>query len=187
MLIHADNFRTYLSGLNAADTEDLKTAFLDPSIARNIGMEDYSTAAMWLLDYSAALQAWRLGCLMGIRIAAGDSQLLIGAVGIDAVDLENKSGMIGYWIVGKYRGNGYASESVRMIMHYGFTRLLLERINAEIAKSNAASIRVPSKLGFHAGAVAAASHYQTGANTVFLSMHVSNYVENAVIHIEEGR
>ncbi|PHN01088.1 GNAT family N-acetyltransferase [Flavilitoribacter nigricans DSM 23189 = NBRC 102662] len=59
----------------------------------------------------------------------------------DAVDL-------GYRFFREFWGQGYATESGKSCLEYGFRTLKLEEIIAHVIKANLASVRVLEKLGF---------------------------------------
>ena len=54
---------------------------------------------------------------------------------------------MGYWISIPYRNNGYASEAVKTVIEYGFSKLGLKRIQAVHGVNNPASGRVLEKAG----------------------------------------
>lgn len=60
---------------------------------------------------------------------------------------EKNSVDVGYRFYKKYWGNGYASESAKASIDYGFNVLKLERIVAHARKENVASLRVLEKCG----------------------------------------
>jgi RimJ/RimL family protein N-acetyltransferase len=72
---------------------------------------------------------------------------LIGAIGI--VFKEHDRGEIGYWIGQPHWNQGYATESARALIDYGFSGLLLNKITASHLVRNPASGRVMEKAGMH--------------------------------------
>lgn len=55
---------------------------------------------------------------------------------------------IGYWIDERFAGRGITTRAVAMVVDHCFTELGLHRIELAIRPENAASLRVPEKLGF---------------------------------------
>ena len=55
---------------------------------------------------------------------------------------------LGYRLMKKYWGRGYATEAARACLDYGFDQLNLSEIIAMVLPANIASIRVLEKLGF---------------------------------------
>jgi len=55
---------------------------------------------------------------------------------------------IGFALLKRYRGNGYAYESASAVLEYGRDELGLDRIDAIVSPGNQASIRLLEKIGF---------------------------------------
>jgi [ribosomal protein S5]-alanine N-acetyltransferase len=77
------------------------------------------------------------------------SQPLVGVISLKNIDLVNKTATLGYWIGEDYWGKGIATECVRLIIDYGFSKLELEEISAYVFPENEASIRVLEKNGMN--------------------------------------
>lgn len=60
-----------------------------------------------------------------------------------------QAGSIGYWTGAPFAGQGYMSAAVRALIPFGFQTLRLHRLEAACIPSNAASIRLLEKTGFH--------------------------------------
>jgi len=71
---------------------------------------------------------------------------LIGTCGIRMQTEAPRIATIGYELDPEYWGSGYATESARRMIEFGFQDLGLERIGAWCRVDNAASIRVLEKL-----------------------------------------
>ena len=63
-------------------------------------------------------------------------------------DPENKQVEIGYTLDRNFRGNGYATEALSVIIDYLFNTLNKHRITASVDPTNAASIKLIERLGF---------------------------------------
>jgi [ribosomal protein S5]-alanine N-acetyltransferase len=59
-----------------------------------------------------------------------------------------QAGSLGYWMGLPYAGRGYMTEAVRGAVHFAFSSLRLNRLEAACLPSNAASQRVLEKVGF---------------------------------------
>lgn len=75
---------------------------------------------------------------------------LIGDIGIHFLetDSENKQVEIGYTLDRRFRGNGYASEALSVIIDYLINSLNKHRIIASIDPANLDSIKLVERLGF---------------------------------------
>ena len=56
---------------------------------------------------------------------------------------------IGYYVDQPHNGNGYTTQSIRLVVEYAFALLKLHRIEAGVMPHNIGSIRVVEKAGFH--------------------------------------
>ncbi len=72
--------------------------------------------------------------------------LLIGSIGL-GIDKKHANAEMGYWIGKPYWGNGYCTESARLVLRHGFKNLDLHKIHSHFMKHNAASGRVMDKIG----------------------------------------
>lgn len=76
-----------------------------------------------------------------------DSDEFIGTIDYVMLDHNEHIGEIGYALSHLYWGKGYMSEAAKAILHYGFTELHLERIQARCFAENIGSERVMQKAG----------------------------------------
>lgn len=72
----------------------------------------------------------------------------IGWVSMRLSDRDPIGGEVGYSVLERARGQGYATEAARALIAEGFTRADLKRVRAYCLPENAASRAVLSKLGF---------------------------------------
>jgi ribosomal-protein-alanine N-acetyltransferase len=72
---------------------------------------------------------------------------LIGGCGIYVSNPENREGWIGYCLNRNFWGKGYATETARTLLKFGFEQLNLHRIFATCDPANIASARVLEKIG----------------------------------------
>jgi [ribosomal protein S5]-alanine N-acetyltransferase len=79
-------------------------------------------------------------------IETGTSQL-VGAISLMSIRPEHRRAELGYWIAPDRWNNGYATESCRRLLEFGFDALNLHRIEARHFQRNPASGRVLLKLG----------------------------------------
>ncbi|BDD09203.1 putative ribosomal N-acetyltransferase YdaF [Fulvitalea axinellae] len=73
---------------------------------------------------------------------------IIGMAGLGHLDILNKKSDIYYWIDEKHEGQGIISSTCKHILHFGFSKMRLNRICIYCATDNARSITVPERLGF---------------------------------------
>lgn len=99
-------------------------------------------AERWISTHAASFAA---GASARFAITRREDNLLIGAIGLEIHPKHNRA-EVGYWIGKDYWGQGYATEALRPVLAYGFSRGL-HRIWAEHFAHNPASGRVMQKVG----------------------------------------
>jgi ribosomal-protein-serine acetyltransferase len=71
----------------------------------------------------------------------------MGNIGVYEIDWENECCKIGYWILGRFEGNGYVRESVvcleRVLFDMGFNRVVIM-----CEEENQRSRKIPLSLGY---------------------------------------
>jgi RimJ/RimL family protein N-acetyltransferase len=82
-----------------------------------------------------------------LAIELKTDQRLIGLVGLKIAPAKFRKAEIWYKIQLNFWNQGYATEAVRTVIHYGFDILNLHRIEAGCAVDNIGSIRVLEKVG----------------------------------------
>jgi RimJ/RimL family protein N-acetyltransferase len=76
------------------------------------------------------------------------TQKIIGDLGLHFLDKANKQVEIGCTLNKKFQNNGYATESVKLIIDYLFEKLNKHRIIASIDPENKKSIQLVERIGF---------------------------------------
>jgi len=86
---------------------------------------------------------------LGIRwgIALKGQENIIGTIGFNNFYKGHKAN-IGYDLQSEYWNNGYVTEALSTIIDYGFTKLEINRIEAEVMQGNVLSEKVLTKLNF---------------------------------------
>ncbi|WP_321423994.1 GNAT family protein [uncultured Bacteroides sp.] len=69
-------------------------------------------------------------------------------IGFKDTDKLNKKTEIGYWLSESYQKKGIITESVKVLLHFAFDELDINRIQIKCAVGNAPSRNIPRKLGF---------------------------------------
>jgi ribosomal-protein-serine acetyltransferase len=84
----------------------------------------------------------------GFQVAMVEDGRIIGALGFDDVDWENRSAGIGYWIDQGHEGRGLVTRAVRAMIDHAFGVWGMHRIEIQAAPGNARSQAIPLRLGF---------------------------------------
>ena len=87
----------------------------------------------------------------------------IGTVSLTGIDYHNRRAGLGI-LVGErdYRGKGYGTEALRLILDYGFNGLGLHNISLWTVSYNRAAIRAYEKVGFRAVGRTREAHWRSG-------------------------
>ena len=84
----------------------------------------------------------------GFQVAMVEHGRIIGMLGFGAVDWDNRSSDIGYWIAQEHEGRGLVTRAVRALVDHAFRVWELHRLEIQAAPENARSQAVPLRLGF---------------------------------------
>ncbi|MBB6098811.1 ribosomal-protein-serine acetyltransferase [Deinobacterium chartae] len=84
----------------------------------------------------------------GLELAIWFEQRLIGRISFNEIHAHHRRASVGYWVDRDAEGRGLVTAACRLLVHYGFTELQLERIEIRCAAGNLRSQGVPKRLGF---------------------------------------
>jgi [ribosomal protein S5]-alanine N-acetyltransferase len=86
------------------------------------------------------------GIRWGIKLK--ENQRIIGTIGLNGLQLQNKRAEIGYELHPSYWRKGFGEEAIKEVLRFSFNQLGLFRIGAVVYPENEASINLLLKLGF---------------------------------------
>jgi ribosomal-protein-serine acetyltransferase len=90
----------------------------------------------------------------GLVAAICYSGRIVGLVGFNRIEQQDRIGYIGYWLAESHTGKGIMTKSCHSLINYGFTTLKLNRIVITCATENHRSRAIPLRLGFtHEGVI----------------------------------
>ena len=130
-----------------SDAEDMYEYSRDPEVARHV-LWDAHTSIHQTRNYIRYLiRQYRNAAPGTFAIALRDSGKVIGTIGFMWLQMDNRSAEVGYSLGRRYWNQGYMTEALQAIVEFGFTRLNLNRIEAQHECDNPASGRVMLKAG----------------------------------------
>lgn len=88
----------------------------------------------------------REGIVWGISLQ--DKRKLIGTAGFWRIDAGHRRAEIGYTIHPDHQGRGYMHEALQIILDYGWQRMNLHSVEANVNPNNTASIELLENNGF---------------------------------------
>lgn len=141
--------RLQIRRFRAEDAAILAAYRADPEVARYQGWTECDEAGA--REFIAGLRAGRPG-VPGVwyqfALALLSEGTLIGDVGLRLVAGEPTTADIGYTLMTSQQGRGLASEAVRAVCDYAFSRLAVRRIQATVDDRNARSLALVRRLGW---------------------------------------
>lgn len=140
--------RLVLRPLCSADAQTLYAIFSDPQVMRY-----WSTPPWTQLDEAHALIARDLeslprGDYLRLGMVRSDTGVLVGHCSLFSLNATSRRAELGYGMAASAWGQGYMHEALRALLHYGFSELDLNRVEADIDPRNQASARSLERLGF---------------------------------------
>lgn len=145
MEITLSSERLILKQMNLADAQDMFILNSDPEVIQYTGDVMFHNVedALNLLKNYDQYTKYKMGRLSLFDKLTGE---YIGWCGLKYLE-ERDQVDIGYRLLKKHWGKGYATESARVCLDYGFNTLNLEEIIGSAMLENPASINVFKKLG----------------------------------------
>jgi ribosomal-protein-alanine N-acetyltransferase len=100
-------------------------------------------------EFDAYLERFDQETAVGFVVCLQDSGAMVGLVNISQITRASyQRGVLGYGAFVPYAGCGYLSEGVGLAVRYGFEKLGLHRLEADIQPGNVASLKLVRRLGF---------------------------------------
>jgi RimJ/RimL family protein N-acetyltransferase len=132
-----------------ADMPGMVVAFSDPVMQRFSWRTTPCTetdARAWLAEQE---QARLRGDALHFALAGPhDQDVLLGAVSLQEVRLGQGCAAVGYWLAPRARGQGAATQAVRLLARWAFAELGLARLELTCGPGNEASQHVAGRCGF---------------------------------------
>jgi len=140
--------RLLLRHLEMGDAEALFPLYSDSSVMELYQKEKCDTVEACRQFIGMMLEAEETSPGFRWSILLCDDKNVIGSLGYHAWDTEKGTAKMSYELVPSYRGYGYATEAAHTILRYGFERIELKTVLAEIHRHNESSFRVAQRLAF---------------------------------------
>jgi ribosomal-protein-alanine N-acetyltransferase len=95
-------------------------------------------------------------------IALKDDPELIGTIGFWKINKDDHRGEIGYMLHPAFQGKGIMMEAMKLVLEYGFQRMKLHSVEANVNPGNLASIKLLGKNHFIQEAYFRENYYYNG-------------------------
>jgi len=128
--------------------------------------EDVEKFTEWMNDFQVTDYTGRSGATMSLEeekkyleensnpqgtfviVTLGENKL-IGTIGLEKINTINRSAVLGIFIGDKeYLSKGYGTETIRLILDYGFNYMNLHSIKLELLSCNERALKCYKKCGF---------------------------------------
>jgi len=95
------------------------------------------------------ISGWKEKPISSYRFAieGREDDVLIGGIMLSHVNLDQKIGMLSYWLGEEHQGRGYGSEALGEVLNLAFNKLKLRRLDAEVYPGNPSSGKLLEKFG----------------------------------------
>ncbi|MTI94441.1 MAG: GNAT family N-acetyltransferase [Firmicutes bacterium] len=104
----------------------------------------------------------------------------VGALNLNSIDERNGTFSIGMQISGQYRGQGYGTAAMRILLRYAFFERRLNKYNGYVLEGNIASATMLQKLGCKQEGVRRQIHYTDGRyqDGILYGLTKEDFIEN---------
>ena len=126
----------------------LFTTCTDAESIRFLGLADAEALHKEKEKYAQGLSTYNRS-FVNFQILDKTGETLLGACGFHTWYTEHARAEIGYAMNSEeQKGKGIMSEAMKAVLHYGFTNMQLNRVEAMIGPTNIPSLKLVAKFGF---------------------------------------
>ncbi|MCU0497984.1 MAG: GNAT family N-acetyltransferase [Anaerolineae bacterium] len=154
--------RLILRELTLDDAAGVWTIRADPEVTRlNIGAPYQNITQVNTLIQDVRL-AYQLNQEIRWGITLKSDPMVIGLIGFNYWDRVNHRASLGYDLARVHWRKGIMYDALRAVIAFGFTRMALNRIEADTSAANLASSALLRKLGFQQEGIQREQYYEDG-------------------------
>lgn len=139
--------RVELRGWQVGDLPVVEEAAGDPYIPMITSVPAVYTPAEGLAWLRRQWEKTAQGQAYPKAVVARATGEVVGFATVDGVDLEHRRAAVGYWILPRYRGQGYATEALALLPEVA-RELGIIRLEAVVEPDNTASLAACRAVGF---------------------------------------
>ncbi|MEG2316089.1 MAG: GNAT family protein [Clostridia bacterium] len=139
--------RLILRPVRMSDAQDLYEYSRDPEVARHVLWDAHASIHQTRAYVRYLLRQYRNAAPSTFVIALKNTGKVIGTIGFMWVQPDSRSAEVGYSLSRAYWNKGLMTEALHAVLEFGFTKLNLNRIEAQHECDNPASGHVMQKAG----------------------------------------
>jgi [ribosomal protein S5]-alanine N-acetyltransferase len=140
--------RLRLRAVRPGDVTAVYALFSDPTVTRHYGLEPFTTVEQAAQRVSAIRQNYLKRRAIRWAITRREEDALIGTLGLMNWKPKFFSAALGYELAPAYWRQGIMQEALTAVLHFSFTIMALNRLEAFVVPENTPSIALLQKLGF---------------------------------------
>ena len=140
--------RLVLRPLRPDDAVELFRIYREPQVARYLSFPPWTALEQAQARIARDLDGMQSGMHLRLGLERQDDGRLIGDCTLFNINAPCRRAEIGYVLAQETWGNGYMDEALRALVDFGFSKLDLNRIEADIDPRNTGSARSLERLGF---------------------------------------
>jgi ribosomal-protein-alanine N-acetyltransferase len=130
------------------DSESLFNIRTNEKVMKFMDVEQMSSISESEQMIESIGKSFKLGSGINWGIIEKSTKTFIGYFGFWRIDSKNCRGEIGYALHPNYWNKGFMKESAMKLIEYGFSKLNLHSIEANVSPDNLSSIQLLEKIGF---------------------------------------
>lgn len=140
--------RLIIRQINIHDAPDLFEYSSDAQVAEHVLWSAYKNIRQVKNYIRYLINQYEYGEVASLAIVLKQTNKLIGTIGFSNLNVEHSSAEIGYSLAKNMWNKGIMTEALMAMVDFGFTKLKLNRIEAQHDLENYASGKVLEKCGF---------------------------------------
>ena len=144
-LKNLETARTLLRKLTIEDAKDFYTLNLDDEVLKYTGDKPFATIEA-AVDFLATYDQYEKYGVGRLAVIDKETSAFLGWCGLKFSEDKNEYD-IGFRFHKKYWNKGFATETAKKCLEYGFNELQIEKIVGRARKENTGSVKVLEKLG----------------------------------------
>lgn len=140
--------RLLLRPVRESDAAALFEIFADPQVTRYLSRPAWTTLDQSRKRIAEDVKAMAAGEYLRLAVVRRSDREFIGECSLFNRVERARRAEVGYALARKAWGHGYVNEALRSLLEFAFSKLALNRIEADIDPRNRASARSLQRLGF---------------------------------------
>ena len=140
--------RLILRPLRAEDAPAVFATYSDPEVVRYWSGAPWTDLARAEEYIAGGMRDIADGSAMRLGVELAATGAWVGQVSLHNFDAQNRRCDIGYALMRDHWGRGYNAEALATVLDFGFDKLDLHRVEADVDPRNDASRRAVERMGF---------------------------------------